>query len=580
MSPSIRLHAAQPAGDVGVVAPRDDNRHDDHNDDDDNEADHHHDDDNEDDYHDDDEDDHDDDDEDDDKDDDDDDENDDEDEDDVDSEDAGYESPGPAKNMARVATPPPRRSFGKQKAKCPAARVATPPPHRSFGKQKCPATAPPRFIRTLYAHTPVRATKPAVAPATATGARKPYSSPLSEAAARQLFQRNAVSPALHKRRRDNGKQRAVPTARAADRVNKDSDDGYDSDVVMVRDPKRPAAAVAAVADPCTRCGNSCDAPVYCGNGHVTCELCAPTMASRCDQWQQAIHHAQRAALAVWLMTDGDDGGGGGGSDPRGGGGRSDPRGAELTVIFCPGPCIESVIANWCQNTVAVERAVVAMDDKAHLRCPCCQERIEDERVRAHLPSDLQGRFHDAYMRAMMALSQAQGEREAAERHNRNVVHTLTNQIIEKCMNHTCTKCKRVWGPFDACAVLRCEFCRFRFCGLCMSEVPPRAEGQDAGKDAAHNHVRACSLNPSPGRVFVATEMIEKVWAIARVRNINAFLDGDTPPNVRRDVVRALAPHFIDTHMDVSQDGASCVLRASTRNALLAVPTLRRFVLEL
>ena len=65
----------------------------------------------------------------------------------------------------------------------------------------------------------------------------------------------------------------------------------------------------------------------------------------------------------------------------------------------------------------------------------------------------------------------------------------------------CPHCDRRFVDFDGCLALRCTCDRW-FCALCLM---PQKNG-----DEAHDHVRACSLNPS-NEHFLPLETCRRIW---------------------------------------------------------------------
>ena len=63
------------------------------------------------------------------------------------------------------------------------------------------------------------------------------------------------------------------------------------------------------------------------------------------------------------------------------------------------------------------------------------------------------------------------------------------------MDLRCPKCHQVFGDFDGCAALACQYagCNAHFCAFCL---------EDCAADA-HPHVRTCRLNPRRNEYYVS-----------------------------------------------------------------------------
>ena len=92
---------------------------------------------------------------------------------------------------------------------------------------------------------------------------------------------------------------------------------------------------------------------------------------------------------------------------------------------------------------------------------------------------------------------------------------LLLQINDEILTLNCPVCKKPFSDFDACVVLKCSLCTYKFCGWCFEYFPHDVNG--------HPHVGECARNPHPGSVFGTFEDWTTATVVYRKRLLQKFL---------------------------------------------------------
>jgi len=113
------------------------------------------------------------------------------------------------------------------------------------------------------------------------------------------------------------------------------------------------------------------------------------------------------------------------------------------------------------------------------------------------------------------------EREDIERNisqlGKSKQEKLLMQIKDQVLTLICPVCTKPFNDFDACAVLKCSLCNYKFCGWCFEYLPITGD--------QHGHVADCARNPDPGDVFTTFPAWKAESVVYRKSKLEKFLAG-------------------------------------------------------
>jgi hypothetical protein len=204
-------------------------------------------------------------------------------------------------------------------------------------------------------------------------------------------------------------------------------------------------------------------------------------------------------------------------------------------FFC---CVQAPAASGTDGTCFVtmlEGQLSSLKARSAHRpqCPVCHEPYDTTVIASRVAQETWSKLEEAIVDAKVESRAAKLQREFDDRLHAKMQELIANhgdtltlvkslaeetakKIRSEVLNLACPHCKMPYAEFEGCMALQCATCKNFFCACCHKKA--------VNREATHDHVRECDLNPTSNGSYHATpEQVQSAQMRYRIKSLKSYL---------------------------------------------------------